>query len=146
MIEILPDEKIIPITHVVKKGIVQLPMTDIKIETLLIPDDIEEHYEHLTQHMLDEASVTLTAYHMYENNSLIFDLEVGGKNFRYIFNVTHEHFNILQKSNLLVIINAKNNSPIFMADISGCQSSMGQLLAMILMTEASKIANKNNDG
>jgi len=144
MIEKIPDEKIIPITHIAKKGIVKLPGTDIEIEAVFIQDEVEEHYEHLTQHMFDEVSVTLTAYHMYKDNGLIFDLEVASKNFRYIFLVTHELFNILQKSELLVIANPKDQTPLFMAGISECTGAMGQLLGMILATEASKLENQKS--
>ena len=154
MVKVFPDEKIIPFTNEAKIGhvtilvngqnvsvkLVKDPKFEQSIRVILVEDIVSEHIEHLTKHFADEATVTLTALHEYTENGLIFDLEVGGKNYRYIFKVTPEMLNTLQDSQVIVIYNPNKQDPLFLAWIKDCQLAMDQLTIFMLQTEAEKLS------
>lgn len=86
--------------------------------------------------------MTLTAYHQYTVDGLVLDLEVGNKNYNYVFKVTPEMLNILKEEfPSITICNKDDPNPWFIADVSGCRSAIQQLTRMMLETWGSKMLN-----
>ena len=134
MVEIQSDDKTMPFTHEAGIGIIEIPQAGGQVKTVMIDDTIQEHVDHLRKHFEDEATVTLTAYHKHSENGFIFDLEVGGKNYRYVFKVTPEMLNVLKDTQSLIIHNSNEKDLLFLAYVGDCKKAFDQLTDFINLT------------